>query len=231
MRWICSSFILALALALPAAAADSGRPNLHGRTRVIDGDTLEVGGVRVRIFGIDAPEHDQTCPRNDDSRWACGTWATKQMQARFGGKELRCAPKDRDRYGRIVAICRDADGTDIGAALTGAGAAMAYRRYSLDYTAIEQQARSARRGIWAGPVTAPSDFRAAQAATRADTSALAAIPSDACAIKGNISGLGRIYHSPGQRDYDRTRIKTAAGERWFCSAAEARAAGWRPARR
>jgi endonuclease YncB( thermonuclease family) len=52
-----------------------------------------------------------------------------------------------------------------------------------------------------------------------------------CRIKGNISDRGdRIYHVPGSRHYDRTRIDTARGERWFCSAADARAAGFRAPR-
>ena len=41
----------------------------------------------------------------------------------------------------------------------------------------------------------------------------------------------RIYHVPGQENYGRTRISTSKGERWFCSEADARAAGWRRARR
>lgn len=53
-------------------------------------------------------------------------------------------------------------------------------------------------------------------------------PSGACRIKGNISVDGeRIYHVPGQPYYDATRIDPLAGERWFCSEAQARAAGWR----
>ena len=56
-------------------------------------------------------------------------------------------------------------------------------------------------------------------------------PAGGCAIKGNISQNGRIYHMPGQADYARTRIAESRGERWFCSEAEARAAGWRRARR
>jgi endonuclease YncB( thermonuclease family) len=238
-----SIIVLMLAFAGSFGAMAAGGPDLRGRARVIDGDTLAFGRVRVRIFGIDAPEAGQTCPRADHSRWACGAWATAQMQARFGGRDLTCTPKDRDRYGRVVATCRDAGGTDVGAALTGAGAAMAYRRYSRDYVADERRAEAARRGIWAGPVTSPADFRA-QKATRADTARAgiarvdvtgdvtgADIKGGACAIKGNISRGGKIFHSPGQRDYPRTRINPGADERWFCSAAEARAAGWRPARR
>ena len=53
-----------------------------------------------------------------------------------------------------------------------------------------------------------------------------------CRIKGNISYNSgeRIYHMPGQEDYFRTRITWSDGERWFCTEAEARAAGWRKAR-
>ena len=52
-----------------------------------------------------------------------------------------------------------------------------------------------------------------------------------CAIKGNISKSGTgIYHVPGGRFYDQTRIDTSRGERWFCTEAEARAAGWRRSR-
>ncbi|ACS59920.1 conserved hypothetical protein (plasmid) [Rhizobium leguminosarum bv. trifolii WSM1325] len=54
-----------------------------------------------------------------------------------------------------------------------------------------------------------------------------------CTIKGNVS-IGsheRIYHLPGQEYYEKTNISPRYGERWFCSEAEARAAGWRRARR
>ncbi|WP_160011709.1 hypothetical protein [Rhizobium sp. 18055] len=55
----------------------------------------------------------------------------------------------------------------------------------------------------------------------------------ACDIKGNISinSAARIYHVRGQEDYDATIIRPEYGERWFCSEADARAAGWRKAGR
>ncbi|WCA70763.1 hypothetical protein G6L97_15280 [Agrobacterium tumefaciens] len=54
-----------------------------------------------------------------------------------------------------------------------------------------------------------------------------------CNVKGNISiNTGqRIFHVPGQEDYDVTTVRTEYGERWFCSEAEAREAGWRKASR
>lgn len=55
----------------------------------------------------------------------------------------------------------------------------------------------------------------------------------ACTIKGNISinSGERIYHVPGQEYYSATKISYEHGERWFCSEAEARRAGWRKAHR
>ncbi|KKC39433.1 hypothetical protein WH87_04270 [Devosia epidermidihirudinis] len=56
----------------------------------------------------------------------------------------------------------------------------------------------------------------------------AAAQKNGCNIKGNINTRGeRIYHVPGQRYYNDTKISASHGERWFCTEAEARAAGWR----
>jgi hypothetical protein len=76
------------------------------------------------------------------------------------------------------------------------------------------------RGLWAGEVALPETFRHSPEPVAGD-----------CAIKGNISASGQIYHRPGQRDYDAVRIDSRKGERWFCTESEARAAGWRAARR
>lgn len=220
MLRLCSAFVFIFLLCLPAQGA-----TFSGAARVIDGDTLDVGDRRVRIFGIDAPERAQTCTR-DAGQWACGAWATSEMKRRFGGRALTCTELDHDRYGRSVARCRDARGADVAEVLTEAGAAFAYRRYSEDYVTAEQRARAAGRGVWAGQATRPAAFRAQAGDVPASRP-----QAGNCNIKGNISGNGRIFHSPGQYDYARTTINTAKGERWFCSAAEARAAGWRPARR
>jgi endonuclease YncB( thermonuclease family) len=218
-------FLLLFAIVLLATSfAMAGTPN--GHIRVIDGDTLDVGGVRVRLHGIDAPEANQRCETEQGVTWDCGAWVSREVRARYQGKAAMCEALDNDRYGRVVARCK-VDGQDMGAALVGDGLAFAYRRYSLDYDLIEKQAAVAEKGLWAMRVQEPAAFRRdGGAATQAAPAA-----SD-CNIKGNISAKGeRIYHRPGQEHYDRTRINTAQGERWFCSPAEAQAAGWRAARR
>lgn len=96
----------------------------------------------------------------------------------------------------------------------------------MDYDLAEKSAQIAETGLWSGIMQSPAAYRAAQRTTSPDVSA----PDASCIIKGNISNSGRIYHMPHNRDYANTRINEARGERWFCTEAEARAAGWRAAR-
>ena len=112
------------------------------------------------------------------------------------------------------------------------GWALAYRKYSTDYVEQEQVARKAKAGMWRGEFTAPWEWRQAQRQRELSPPA-AANDNDAsrCMIKGNISRNGRIYHVPSGQYYSRTKINQSKGERWFCSEAEATAAGWRRSRR
>ena len=219
--------------------ASAAQADVSGRARVIDGDTLEVAGTHVRLFGIDALERSQTCD-TPHGEWACGAWARDELARLIGERGVRCVGDTRDRYGRLVARC-DAGQGDLGAALVEDGAASAYRRYSRAYLGEEARAREAERGMWrrdGDGVLAPDAWRAARRSAqgagvgadsgRSDRPPMSEAP-EGCAIKGNVSANGHIYHLPGQRDYDRTRIDPARGEHWFCSEAEARAAGWRPA--
>ena len=124
-----------------------------GSARVIDGDTLEISGQRIRIHGIDAPEGRQTCTRGQ-TIWLCGKKAAKAMIALVRGSEVKCEAIDTDRYGRIVGKCF-ANGRDVGEALVMDDLALAYRQYSTDYIQVEASAKAARRGLWAGEFVAP----------------------------------------------------------------------------
>lgn len=149
--------VLALLTAGGPAAAQTGRAT------VIDGDTLEVAGVRVRLWGIDAPESRQTCLRAEIA-YPCGHLATLHLRALVGGQEVTCAPRTRDRYGRTVALCR-VEARDLGAAMVRAGWALAFVRYSRDYLGEENEARLGRLGQWAGSFTPPWEWRARQSVT------------------------------------------------------------------
>jgi len=218
-RWV-----LALVLAVAPLAATAGP---DGRVRVIDGDTIDVGGERVRLFGIDAPERDQLCWEADGSAVRCGEWSGRVL-ARFAeGRRAECEAIRPDRYGRTLATCT-VRGVDLGETLLRNGVVLTYSGETLrDYPEFEKEAELLGRGLWAWRHDDPAAFRANQRAPAAPAS-----PSpEGCVIKGNISNSGRIYHLPGQEHYGVTRISPSRGERWFCSEAEARSAGWRRAKR
>lgn len=134
-------------------------PERHaGGVRVIDGDTLDVAGSRVRLYGIDAPEAAQTCRRNGRI-WACGTDSERALVSAIAGREVRCEQQDQDRYGRVVGICW-AGSENLNAWMVENGWAVAYRRYGgTIYDAEELLARAATRGVWGSEFVMPWDWR------------------------------------------------------------------------
>ena len=144
---------------LPENFAISGNVTI---TRISDGDSLRSGKLRIRLFGIDAPEKKQQCTDADGAKWDCGTAAQKALTALVSSApQLHCDLIDVDRYGRVVMRCF-AGKTDLGAALVQAGLALAYRQYSSIYSADEESAKIAKLGMWAGAFTAPWAWRRLQ---------------------------------------------------------------------
>jgi len=128
-----------------------------GRASVIDGDTIEIHGTRIRLFGIDAPESDQPCTIQGKP-FRCGQQAAFALSDEIGNRTVNCQPKDRDRYGRVVAVCL-VDGEDLNAWMVAKGWALAYRHYSNDYVTQEEQAAKSKIGIWQGEFVPPWDWR------------------------------------------------------------------------
>lgn len=219
-------YVLTLALALSVTAHSALAIESVTRFQITDGDSLVVAGERIRLNGIDAPETAQICLDAKGAQWRCGEWATAQLREVTRGARLSCTRLDTDRFGRTIATCY-ANGQDIAEQMVLRGAAVAFRKYATDYVAAERAATRARAGLWAGRFDQPDDWRAAMRVSEVPQ----AVSASGCTIKGNISSSGQIYHLPGQRDYDNTVINERQGERWFCSEAEARAAGWRRAKR
>ncbi len=146
-----------LAVTLTSLSALAAEP-LLGTASVIDGDTIEIHGQRIRLHGIDAPESRQECTRSGGTSWRCGQQATLALSDRIGRSVVRCDPRDRDRYGRIIAICFK--GTeDLSRWMVASGWAVAYRKYALDYVADEERAHLARIGIWSENFDMPWDWR------------------------------------------------------------------------
>lgn len=218
---------LLLILALPAPALTE---EISGRASVVDGDTLSIEGIadNVRLNRIDAPEGGQRCMDAAGDPYLCGTRAADALAAMIGRNgHVRCETEGQDRYERWLGTCF-LGRTDLNASMVVRGWALEYTRYSDGrYQRYQDEARAERRGLWQGDFVAPWEWRQGE---RIAGNAPEAASAEGCEIKGNISANGQIYHLPGQRFYDRTRIDESAGERWFCSEAEAQGAGWTRAR-
>lgn len=130
-----------------------------GYARVVDGDTLDLSGTRIRLHGIDAPEITQTC-KIAGRVYQCGLLAAQALSGLVRGQRIRCDPSGLDRYGRTIARCTtESTGVDIEAWMVRQGYAVAYTRYSHAYAVDELFARARGRGIWAGTFEWPWDYR------------------------------------------------------------------------
>ena len=220
--------------------------DLVGVPRIVDGDTLAIGSMRVRLEGIDAPETDQICLNGTGKPWTCGIEARDRLNAHVAGREISCSASGVDAYKRILGTCR-LGGEDLNGWMVQEGWALAYVKYSSAYRRAEEDARARQGGLWQGAFIAPWDWRHRNEKTEIlgaysvplnsqrlliPRSAVVDAPSAACTIKGNVSRDGeRIYHVPGQHFYDRIQMDHGGGRRWFCTPQEAEAAGWRRALR
>ncbi len=208
---------------------------------MVDGDTIKVRidgtSHTVRIIGIDTPELHKP-----GYALACfGQQAASRMQSLVQSKQVRLqadpTQADVDRYGRLLRHVLLPDGRSVALLMIREGFGREYtydRPYTgqADYRAAEATARGAHAGLWGAcggfPTAVPSVPKSSVVQPPPTTKVPQAEQSSACDIKGNINSKGeKIYHTPGSRSYAATKITESKGERWFCSAAEAEAAGWR----
>lgn len=105
MKLFALAAALLLATHLPTAAIEHDGNVTQGVATVIDGDTLEIHGSRIRLHGIDAPESSQTCRERDGSAWRCGQAAALSLADKIGRTSVLCEHLDTDRYGRVIARC------------------------------------------------------------------------------------------------------------------------------
>lgn len=158
-RWRKVFDLLLAALILGLLALLVGRLDrvetrrLAGAVVVNDGDTITVAGERIRLRGIDAPEFTQTCTANGKA-YACGRKAREALRTLIGNRPVACDGWQRDRFGRLLAICT-AGSTELNRALVQEGWAVAFG----DFDAEEFSARRAGRGLWAGEFERPRQWR------------------------------------------------------------------------
>lgn len=178
MRAGCWLAVVVTMLAAPALAQRGPQP-----VRLADGDSFSLGGERYRLYGIDAPELHQDCTDAAGRSWSCGTRARSELRRIIGTHPVECRTVTTDRYGRSIATCH-ADGKDLAEEMVRAGfATIVERRGATNpYEAAQAEARSDKRGLWAGKFETPRDWRRAN--PRDDAAVPEPTPRDWLAHKG-----------------------------------------------
>ncbi|MDA0306455.1 MAG: thermonuclease family protein [Proteobacteria bacterium] len=148
--------ILLVCLIIPSAEAGE----VSGKARVIDGDTIEVAGQRIDLYGIDAPELTQTC-RWPNNEIPCGNISRTALLDLVATTPVVCSRRLRKGDGSWVAICT-ADGFDVGRNMVHTGWALAISGQSKAYAATEKTARKGKRGLWRGQFVPPWEWRRQQ---------------------------------------------------------------------
>ena len=137
-------------------------PTFNSAARVINGDTLQIQGRYFKLYGIDAPEANQTCADKSGRSYNCGRQAALWLKGWIGDNILECRIMQQDSKGNMVGTCSLGE-YDLGAALVNAGWAFAYTKYTDIYVPYEQQAQANGNGLWQGKFYKPWDWRALQA--------------------------------------------------------------------
>jgi endonuclease YncB( thermonuclease family) len=128
---------------------------------VRDGDTLKIGGQDYRLHGIDAPEFTQGCKTAAGTDWPCGKQAREALVKLVGTNALECEERAKDKYDRVIALCRTATGVDLAQEMAEQGMAVSFGGFAEGpYAAEEAAAKTARRGLWQGAFDPPSSWRA-----------------------------------------------------------------------
>jgi len=138
----------------PSASANA----ISGVASIVDADTLDIHGERVRLNGVDAPESGQKCKDAVGKFIRCGSIAANALDAWINRNPVTCEVTGKDRYGRSLGEC-SVRGASVQEWLVANGHALAYRAYSTTYVAAEVKAQQAHRGIWAGEFVMPWDWR------------------------------------------------------------------------
>lgn len=151
-----ATIIFVAILAVSAAWLErNNATKIMAKARVVDGDSLEVNGQKIRLVGIDAPEFNQIC-QNNDRDYSCGVEARNHLRLLIGDSEkVECLGEGDDKYGRLLAECFVGE-LSLNLAMVKDGWAISYGGFGW----IERGARQEKLGLWAGEFDNPSDWRA-----------------------------------------------------------------------
>ena len=124
---------------------------------VIDGDTIKINNIKYRFSGIDTPEINQTCKKDEEIIY-CGIIAKNKLIEKIGNQIPKCVAESTDRYNRIIAECF-VKNESLSKYLVRNGYAFAYRKYSKKFIVDEDYAKKNKLGLWQMNFQYPWDYR------------------------------------------------------------------------
>ena len=143
---------------------------ISGKARVVDGDTIKINEISIRLYGIDAPEKNQICMGLSGESYNCGLSSTRFLKTLIDNStRVECSYKNLDRYGRIIGKCISYTKVqnsnkiipfDLNYQMVATGHAVEYKRYSRgEYSKAEENAKKERKGLWKGEFDRPEKWR------------------------------------------------------------------------
>ncbi|WP_375616275.1 thermonuclease family protein [Bartonella sp. AP58NXGY] len=139
---------------LPQKGKFSFQNSVEGNALIIDGDSIMISSIKVRLAGIDAPELHQFCGKKE-AQYPCGLEAKKYLEQLLKNQTVTCYWHKTDKYRRILATCKTKQVSNINAMLVQNGWAVSYYEYPKE----EQEARRKKKGIWASSFQRPKEWR------------------------------------------------------------------------
>jgi endonuclease YncB( thermonuclease family) len=152
--------LLLIASSVFLLVSTAAHAELAGAAVIISGDTIEVQGRRVRLYGVTAPGLDQLC-EGARAQWRCGMVARLKLDQRIGSSSVICREHGADRHGWILGRCRIDDGqaTELNRWLVTSGWALASGDHGQEYVDAENQAMSSGAGLWRDGFGPSDDWR------------------------------------------------------------------------
>ena len=140
---------------------DWDREIYSGRAFIVDGDTLRINGITIRLAGVDAPELSQTCKIQGHTE-RCGEIVKLRLVQVTDSSDVLCHDYGRDFYGRVLGECY-VNGININKWLLREGLAVYYYNKNFkSYKILEKLAKEEKNGLWDGEFQKPKDYRKAR---------------------------------------------------------------------
>jgi len=213
----CFALVACLFALTPVGAATESEPQ---EVVVVDGDTIDIDGKTVSLYGIDAPELGQHC-KNGSKSYRCGYEAAIHLKKLVGNQAVTCdaTPADSEDNSKICTV----GSVDLSQAMLQNGYATAKLSAMSLYKNTESEAKRSGLGIWRGDFVQPSEWRAGRRLNAGDGQIV-----ETCDVKGIVSDNGdKVYFVPTDIEYGDIEIDSGRGEEFFCSDDQAELAGWR----